>query len=1727
MPIPVTKIFLASSAAGAGGYTLLPQEAGDFALPGMGAFVAAMGDLNGDGIAEIVAGVPGNSDQSAGGGRVYITFGQAGGGGAIGLGDPLTQMRIDGAVAGDHVGSAIAGIGDQNGDAAPDLLIGALLAERGALVDAGAVYVVFASAAAPSVDLNDLGTAGSGEGFVIRGEAAGDRAGAALGAIGDLNGDGRADILVGAAGSNAGGADSGAAYVVWGRATDTPVVLTAATAGTAGFRIRGEAAGDAAGTALVAIADLNGDGLGEILLGAPGNDAGGREAGAAYVVFGKASGTEVNLDNIAIGVGGFRITGARAGDLAGMQVAALGDVNADGLADMLITASEEAFVVFGQAVTDEIKLSKVRDGIGGYDIRAEAAGDMLDMVVAGGGDLNRDGINDLVIGTRHNAEGGGEAGAVYVVWGGASSRVDLSAVAMGAGGAKIVGAAGSGTGASVAVVADMNGDAAADLVIGAPGAGVETVSVLYAPAAWQPDANVYGTNDPDIIDLGYGGLHVVGAGADSIYALDGADSIFAGGGGDVIDGGQGADTLAGGAGNDVYVVDTALDLVIEAAGEGADTVLSAVSYTLGTEVEALRLTVAGRTGTGNEGANALFGSIGADTLQGAGGADTLLGDAGNDRLDGGLGADSLVGGAGNDLYVLDEAGDVVLEAPAGGADTILSGIDMTLAGEIEALVLTGAARRGTGNAGANLLVGGLGDDSLDGGLGADTMVGSAGNDRYMVDDALDRVTELAGGGADTVVASVAHTLGAEVETLVLTGTARRGTGNALANRITGTGGADTLDGAGGADTLVGGANNDTYIVDSAGDVVVELAGGGRDTLVSALDATLGLELEALVLVGAARQGTGNAQANRITGSDGNDALAGLDGVDTLLGGVGNDLLDGGLGADSMAGGAGNDRYLVDTIGERTVEAAGGGIDTVVATLDWTLAAEVENLELAGAARRGIGNAGDNSLRGGAGDDRLDGMAGADTLDGGAGADTMAGGAGNDTYVITDPGDRVIESATGGFDTVIVSTDWTLATNIEAVQLLGSGHRLTGNAASNLLSGNSGADTLDGGDGDDVMLGGDGEDVLVSAAGADTLSGGAGDDRFEVHGGRAHVEDFLGHDTIDASDATGSSYIDLSGETDSEIELEICDFGQGGSAAGPLDLQFLQDLTGSFADDIATVRALVPQIVATLTTVQPDSTFGVSTFRDKPFGGFGGVGDWVYRQDTGLSKDIPALTSAYTAMIAANGADGPEAQIEALMHLALHVTDIGFRTNSARFVVLFTDAPFHAAGDGAAAGIATPNNGDGVLDGVPPGTGEDYPAIAQLRTALEAANIIPIFCVAGGNDAAYLSLVDQLGRGAEVTLSADSSNVVAAITAGLTAVTRTSVEDAWGGAGADTLRGNDAANALEGRAGDDSLAGGLGADTLSGGAGNDCYVVEDARDDIRESALGGTDRVEAWVDWTLAAEVETLLLRGGAIHGTGNALANLLATTDAGGWLEGLDGRDTLRGGLGADTLDGGLGADSMAGGAGDDTYRVDDALDRILELAGGGTDTVISTRSMTLRAEFEVLRLEGGALNGTGNAGANALYGTAGVNQLSGLDGDDLLVGDAGADVLKGGNGADTLDGGAGADKHYGGAGADVFLFAALPDAADRIYDFAALDDTIALSAAGFGGGLAAKADVAAGNLLVFGNTATAAHGQFLYEQALGRLSWDVDGTGATGRVMVAVLSAAPVLDATDLHIIA
>ncbi|EGF89201.1 hemolysin-type calcium-binding repeat 2 copies family protein [Asticcacaulis biprosthecium C19] len=1657
MPLPVTKLYLSTLLTEAdGAYELLADEPGSVALTPLtfpsARWVSGLNDINGDGVADLIVGGAGDDDKDIDAGRIYVRFGLATGGTSDVLPDAINGMIIDGVNAGDMAGAAVGSVADMNGDGRGEILIGAPLMEKGAVVDAGAGFVIWGLPGG-GVDLGDP-FSGGGDGWVMKGEAAGDHAGLAMAAIADLNGDGRSEILIAAPGNDAGGADAGSAYVVWGKTSASAVQLVNVAAGTGGFKIVGESAGDEAGITLTSLADLNGDGKAEVVVGATGNDGGGTDAGAVYVVWGKSTTTQVNLDLVAAGTGGYKITGL-AGEGAGAGIAAIGDVNGDGLSDLLITtqAGDKAYVVFGKATGDAVFLSDVEAGIGGFAIVAEQAGDLAGASVSGGTDFNQDGVADLVIGTPHNSEGGYDAGAVYLVWGGAGEVVDLSLVAQGAGGAKIVGTYGSLTGAAVAVNGDMNRDGRADLVVGAPGS-TESVSVVYANDLWQPDLNIYGTQSDDLMTAGYGGTRKIDDTANSIYAFDGNDTLAAGGGNDLVDGGQGADEMAGNAGDDTYYVDDAGDATIEVAGEGLDEVVASVDWTLAANLENLTLKGWGLAGTGNSLANTLTGTDGGDALNGMAGGDTM------------------VGGAGNDSYSVDTVNDVVTEVAGGGTDTVYASRSWVLGADLENLVLTGAARAGTGNSLANILTGTAFADTLDGGAGSDQLIGGLGDDSYKVDTIADVVIEMSGEGLDVVTTTVDYTLGANIEVLRLSGAARRGTGNALANSLFGTTSSDVLDGGGGADSLTGGKGNDSYLVDNAADVVIESALEGTDTVTTAVDGyVLSDQVERLVLAGAARHATGNGLDNLITGT------------------TGHDVLDGGLGADSLSGGAGNDTYYVDSVADRTTELLAGGSDMVVASVDWTLGSNVENLTLVGGARVGRGNALDNVLVGTVANDSLYGGDGNDLLDGGAGGDRLSGGLGDDTYLIDSSTDVVVESAGAGYDTVIATFDYVLQANVEVARLLGSGHTLTGNTGNNILEGGSGDDVLNGGGGDDLELGGDGHDDLVSTSGHDTLSGGSGDDVYLVDGGWAEIEDFLGHDTIDCHDGTEDNYIDLSGETESEIENEVCELGQGGTVSGPLDVQFLQDLTGSFGDDIANVRALVPAIVTALRAVQADSRFGVSDFVDKPISPFGAPGEWVYRLAQALTSDVAAFESTYNSLSIRNGVDAPEAQIESLMHLALTSAEAGFRTESARFVILFTDAPFHVAGDGAAAGITTPNDGDAIIDGN--GLGEDYPFVAQLKAALEAANIIPIFAVTADVTGVYANLVTELGRGTTVTLTSNSSNVVAAITGGLTEATRTVIEDAVGGSGDDVLLGNSAANGLTGGNGNDDLSGRAGDDQLLGGSGNDS-ISGDAGDDLMDGGTGydtadyaaasgavtvnlslsGAAQVTGGAGTDTLVSVENVTGSAFADNLTGSTSANQIDggdgndTIDAGGSSDVVNGQlgddsllagtgaDTLDGGEGNDTLDGGSGNDTMAGGTGDDALTGGSGGDVLIGDAGNdaldggtGTDTVdygLATAGVSVSLSMP------GLAQVTGGAGTDTLVS---IENLTGSEFDDFLIGSSGSNILMGGGGHDQIVGRGGNDGLTGGAGADDFVFG-LASGADRVMDFNAGDgDQLDLSA--------------------------------------------------------------------------
>lgn len=277
----------------------------------------------------------------------------------------------------------------------------------------------------------------------------------------------------------------------------------------------------------------------------------------------------------------------------------------------------------------------------------------------------------------------------------------------------------------------------------------------------------------------------------------------------------------------------------------------------------------------------------------------------------------------------------------------------------------------------NLTTGTDGDDILRGTTGAEVLTGGRGDDVYYITPG-DTVVEQPGEGIDTVYSGTSWKLDKHVENLVLTGDDDiDGTGNVHENYLTGNSGDNRLNGGKGADTMEGGAGDDTYVVNHAGDVVIEQAGQGLDTVRSNVSYALPDHVEILRLTGGADiDGTGNELDNRIQGNRGDNIIDGGAGNDTLAGGNGDDVLIGGAGADRLTGGNGNDRLI-----------GGMGSDTL------------------------HGAAGDDTLEGGAGSDVLNGGAGDDILIGGAGADRLIGGNGADVFVFRDVSENGTTAAT--------------------------------------------------------------------------------------------------------------------------------------------------------------------------------------------------------------------------------------------------------------------------------------------------------------------------------------------------------------------------------------------------------------------------------------------------------------------------------------------------------------------------------------------------------------------------------------------------------------------------------------------------------------------------------------------------------------------------------------------
>lgn len=340
--------------------------------------------------------------------------------------------------------------------------------------------------------------------------------------------------------------------------------------------------------------------------------------------------------------------------------------------------------------------------------------------------------------------------------------------------------------------------------------------------------------------------------------------------------------------------------------------------------------------------------------------------------------------------------------------------------------------------------------------------------------------------------------------------------------------------------------------------------------------------------------------------------------------------------------------------------------------------------------------------------------------------------------------------------------------------------ITALAGDDTVFGDDNNDIINAGEGNDTIFGGTGSDVPASnLEDQDIINGGLGDDLIYGNQGNDILNGDSGNDTLFG----GKDNDSVNGGDGNDVIIGDL----GNDAIGetvPLDVVLLQDLSASFANDLPVIRNLIPDLITTVQEISPSSQFGAASFVDKPIqpNASETSGIYVYRTEQPLTSDLELLQSTVDNFETIDNFTFPEASLEALLQVAVRTEELGFRNDVRRIVVVATDDSFFQAGDGAEAGITTPNNGDAILDGNPPGTGEDYPSIEQVQNALVQSNITPIFAVTSDQIETYEELVDELGRGTVVELSSDSSNLVEAVTEGLGEVL---VEDTLtGGAGND-------------------------------------------------------------------------------------------------------------------------------------------------------------------------------------------------------------------------------------------------------------------------------------------------------------------------------------------------------
>jgi Ca2+-binding RTX toxin-like protein len=646
---------------------------------------------------------------------------------------------------------------------------------------------------------------------------------------------------------------------------------------------------------------------------------------------------------------------------------------------------------------------------------------------------------------------------------------------------------------------------AADTLIGGTGATVEFVINNTGDAIQlqtSPGADTLSSSVTYSLPTNVNTLILTGTAAIKGTANTGADTLTSN---------TALDTLVGGSGNDYFIINNASDVVQDTSTSAVNTIQSAFTYALPTDVNNLVLIgTAALTGTANNAADTLTSNTGVDTLIGGTGNDTFIlnnaadvvqdttttssntvkagfsytlptnintlvltgsgnltgvANTGNDTLTSNTGTDTLIGGAGNETFIVNNTADVIQDTSTTATNSVQSSVSFTLATNVNSLTLTGtSALTGTANGGS---------DTLTSNIGIDTLVGGSGNDTFVINNSSDVIQDTSTTATNTAKSAVSYSLATNVNTLTLTGSSNLvGTANGGNDSITGNSGADTLIGGAGVDTLtagtgidtlIGGTGNTTFVINSASDVVQDTSASASNTLRSSVTYVLPTNVNALVLTGtSALKGTANG---------GNDTLTSNTGIDTLVGGPGNET------------------FVISNASDVVQDTSGAATNIIQSSVAFTLPTNVNTLTFTGStALHGTGNSGNDSMTANSGADTLSAGNGTDTLvSGTTGADSLVAGTGNDLFIVNFAGDIVTVGATHGTDTIQSSVSYTASPNVANFTLTGTA-ALTGTGSSTAIkiTANSGTDTLTAGAGIATLVGGAGNDTFVINSASDVI-----------------------------------------------------------------------------------------------------------------------------------------------------------------------------------------------------------------------------------------------------------------------------------------------------------------------------------------------------------------------------------------------------------------------------------------------------------------------------------------------------------------------------------------------------------------------------------------------------------------------------------------------------------------